>query len=95
MSSCSFGSVVVVKAQVQSDNAQDATQMGDAIKMLASLAAMQASNEPALANLAQSLQVTTNGAAVNLQISLPEVDLEQIVKPNAKAHPATRSLHPR
>lgn len=76
-----FGNVVVVKAQAVSDNAQNATQMGDALKLLASLAAMQAQNDPAAAALAQSLQITTQGNNVNVQVSLPEDQLQQIVKP--------------
>src|ERR1019366_5521324 len=37
-----FGTTVVIKAQAQADNPQDATSMGDALKLLASLAQMQA-----------------------------------------------------
>ena len=76
-----FGALVVVTAQAQADNAEDATQMGNAVKMLAMLAQMQAAKDPAAAALAQSLQVSTSGSTLNVSISLPEDQLQQIVKP--------------
>jgi hypothetical protein len=79
-----FGSVVVVTAQAQADNPQDATQMGDALKLLAMLAQMQAAKEPAAAALAQSLQVSTSGSTLNVSVSLPEDQLQQLVKPKAQ-----------
>jgi hypothetical protein len=78
-----FGNLVVVKAQAVSDNAQDATQLGDALKLLASLAAMQAGNDPAAAALAKSLEITTQGSTVNVQVSMPEDQLQQVLKPKA------------
>jgi hypothetical protein len=78
-----FGASVVVTAQATADNAQDAQQMGDAVKMLAMLAQMQAAKDPAAASLAQSLQVTTSGSTLNVSISLPEDQLQQLVKPHA------------
>lgn len=78
-----FGSLVVVTAQAQADNAQDATQMGDALKLLANLAQMQAANDPAAVSFAQSLQVSTQGSTLNVSLSLPEDQLQQIVKPKA------------
>jgi hypothetical protein len=80
-----FGTLVVVKAQAVADNAQDATQMGDAVKLLANLAQMQAAKDPAAASLAQSLQVSTQGSTLNVQISLPQDQLQQIVKPRVTA----------
>jgi hypothetical protein len=78
-----FGALVVVTAQAQADNAEDATQMGNAVKMLAMLAQMQAAKDPAAAALAQSLQVTTSGSTLNVSISLPEDQLQQVVKPKS------------
>jgi len=78
-----FGTSVVVTAQAQADNADDAKQMGDAVKMLAMLAQMQAANDPAAVALAQSLQVTASGSTLNVSISLPEDQLQQLVKPKA------------
>jgi len=85
-----FGNLVVVKAQAVSDNAQDATQMSDALKLLANLAAMQAGNDPTAAALAQSLQITTQGSTVNVQLSMPEDQLQQILKPKANVRTGPR-----
>ena len=86
-----FGAVVVVKAQATADNAQDATSMGDALKLLANLAQMQSGQDPTAAALAQSLQITTQGSTLNVQISLPEDQLQQIVKPKANVKKVQRA----
>lgn len=88
-----FGALVVVTAQAQADNAQDATQMGDAIKLLAMLAQMQAAKEPAAAALAQSLQVSTSGSTLNVSVSLPEDQLQQLVKPKGDLRKADLVKH--
>ena len=80
-----FGALVVVTAQVQAGNPQDAQQMADAVKLLANLAQMQAGNDPAAAALAQSLTVSTSGNTVNASVSLPEDQLQQAVKPKKAA----------
>jgi len=77
-----FGVNDVITAQAQADNAQDAKSMADALTLLASLAQLQAAKEPALADLAQSLKATSNGATLNVTLSLPESTLEQLI-----AHP--------
>lgn len=78
-----FGTPTVVTGQAQADNPQDATSMGDALKLLANLAQMQASKDPAAASIAQTLQVTTSGSTLNVTVSLTEDQLQQIVKPKA------------
>ncbi len=80
-----FGTNDVITAQATADNAQDAQSMADALKLLASLAQLQASKEPAAAQLAQSLQVTTNGTSLNLSASIPEATLEQLIHPDNTA----------
>jgi hypothetical protein len=78
-----FGTNDVITAQAQADNAQDAQSMADALKLLASMAQLQASKQPALAALAQSLQVSVSGTALNVTLSIPESTLEQLVHPDA------------
>lgn len=86
-----FGDTVVVKAQALADNADDATNMGNALKMLANLAAMQAQQNPAAAQLVQSLVVSTSGPTLNVQASLTEDQLQQAIKPSkANARPRAR-----
>jgi hypothetical protein len=87
-----FGALVVVTAQAQADNAQDATQIGDAVKMLGMLAQMQAAKDPAAAALAQSLQVSTSGSTLNVTISVPEDQLQQVVKPKGNIRRAEKAI---
>jgi hypothetical protein len=85
-----FGSNVLVTVQAVADNAQDATSAGDVVKMLASLAAMQAANDPTATSLLQSLQVSTSGTTLNVSISLTEDQLQQVVKPKSNMRPGGR-----
>ncbi len=86
-----LGPTVVVKAEAQADTAQNAQAMGDAVKLLASLAMLQASADPLVKQLAQSLVVTPQGNILTVELSLPQQQLQDIVKPNARnAVPAAR-----
>jgi len=89
-----FGANVVVSGQAQADNAQDAQSMSDALKLLASLAQLQAGKEPALAAVAQSVQISSSGATLSVSLSIPEATLEQLmVHPNnAPAHRPVRKM---
>lgn len=78
-----FGANVVVSASAQAANATDATQLGDTVKLLASLAQLQANSDPNLLALARSLNVTTNGAALNVSVSLPQDQLVALLKQGA------------
>lgn len=81
-----FGAMIVVTAQAQADTAQNAATMGDALKLLANLALMHAGqNNPQLTALVQSLVVTASGNLLKVTISLPQDQLQQIVKPKAAA----------
>lgn len=86
-----FGANVQFTAQAVADTPQDAGALSDVIKMVTSLAAMGAANNKdaaAIAQLLQSLQVTTSGATVNLSASVPESQVEALLnsalKPNSK-----------
>jgi len=50
-----------------------------------SMAQLQAAKHPEAAALAQSLAVTTQGITVKITLSLPEDQLQQLVKPQAAA----------
>jgi hypothetical protein len=78
-----FGTLVEVKGQAQADTAQNASSMADALKLLANLAAMQANNDPAAKSLLQSLTVSASGNLLNVSVSLPEDQLQQVLKPKA------------
>ena len=81
-----FGNVVTLTAQAQADNAADAESMAGVLQMLASMAQLQASSDPTAAALAQSLKISASGAAVNISVSLPEAQFEQLTQPKAAAH---------
>jgi hypothetical protein len=78
-----FGTNVVVSANAQAATATDATQIGDTLKLLASLAQLQANGDPNLLALSKSLNVTTNGAALNVSVSLPQDQLVALLKKGA------------
>jgi hypothetical protein len=85
-----FGANVTVTGQAQAANETDAKQMGDTVKLLASLAQLQSNGDPNLLALVQSLNVSTNGSVLNVSVSLPQDTLVQILKSGPKAHPAHR-----
>jgi hypothetical protein len=82
-----LGALIVVKAEVQADTAPNAQAMGDAVKMLASLAMLQNNVDPKVKQLVQSLTVATQGATLTLTVSMPQDQLQQIVRP-ASPNPA-------
>ncbi|PWT91332.1 MAG: hypothetical protein C5B56_03990 [Proteobacteria bacterium] len=88
-----FGANVVVTAQVQADTAQNATNLGDTLKLLASMAQLQAKGDATVTALANSLNVSTSGTTLNVTVSLPQDMLQNLVKPHAAAvhrHPAEK-----
>jgi hypothetical protein len=83
-----FGNNIVVTGQAMADTAQNAQAMADALKLLVNLAQMQAGNDPRVAALIQSLQINATGTVLNVSVSLPEDQFEQMVK--AKPQPQQR-----
>lgn len=87
-----LGTNVVVTAQAQADNAQDATNFAGLIQMLANMAKLQADKNPQAANLANALTVSSSGTNVNVTFTIPEDQLQNLmVQPKAAHHPAGRS----
>jgi hypothetical protein len=78
-----FGSVVVLTGQAQAATPQDASSLGDVMKLFVSMAQLQASQHPEAAALAQSLVVSAQGSTVKITLSLPEDQIQQLVKPKA------------
>jgi hypothetical protein len=85
-----FGASVVATVQAEADNAQDATSISGVLQLLASVAKMQAAQNAQLAALANAVAVTTDGSLVNVTFTLPEDQLQQLLK---QPRPAAR--HPR
>jgi hypothetical protein len=80
-----FGSMVVVTGQAKAATPQDASSVADVLKLFVSMAQLQASQHPEAAALAQSLVVSAQGSTVKITLSLPEDQIQQLVKPKAAA----------
>jgi len=83
-----FGSVVVLTGQAQAATPQDASSLGDVLQLFVNMAQLQAAKRPEAAALAQSLVVSTQGSTVKIILSLPEDQIQQLVKPKAAARKA-------
>ena len=79
-----FGSSVTLTAQAQADTERNASGIVDALKLLAGLAQMQASNDPQATALLQSLTVSAQGNSVNVGLSVPEDQFQQLVQPHPR-----------
>jgi hypothetical protein len=81
-----FGATVNFTAQLQTDTAQNATTLVGVIQFLANMAQLQdASRNPQAAAALQSLAVSASGNTVNISLSLPEDQFQQLVHPQAAA----------
>jgi hypothetical protein len=85
-----FGSVVVVTGQAQAATPQDASSLGGVLQLFVSMAQLQAAQLPEAAALAQSLAVTMQGSTVKITLSLPEDQIQQLLKHQAAAHGVIR-----
>jgi hypothetical protein len=85
-----FGPVVVVTGQAQAATPKDATSLGDVLQFFVNMAQMQAAQHPEAAALAQSLVVTTQGSTVKITLSLPEDQIQKLVKPQAAGRRVVR-----
>lgn len=86
-----FGPTVTLTAQAQTDTAQNATSMAGALQFLANLAQMQTAQNPQAGALLKSLTVTANDVYVNIGLSLPADQFEQLAKPRPAAARAITS----
>jgi hypothetical protein len=85
-----FGNSVVGTAAIQSDNAADATQLANTLQFLVNLAQMQSQQKNSqLPNLAQAISVTAQGTVVNVTITLPESQFQQLFQMQKAAAEAT------
>lgn len=84
-----FGANVVVTAQAQADNAQDATSLAGMLQLLANMAQLQADKNPQAAALAKNLTVSSSGVNINVAFTLPESQLQQLA-----SHPTPSARRP-
>ena len=80
-----FGDSVAATVAFQTDTAQNATQMANALQFLANMAQMQGGqNNQQLAALAKGLAVTTTGTTVKISLTLPEAQFQQLLQMQQK-----------
>jgi hypothetical protein len=78
-----LGANIELTGQALADTPQNATALADIVRMVASLVSMSAGQNPhvtAAAQLLQNLQVSTDGTAVNLSASIPESQVEALIR---------------
>jgi hypothetical protein len=80
-----FGAQVVFSGEATCDTAQNATTLGDVVKLLINLAQMQAGTDPTAAALVKSVTVTASGNLVNISASLPEDVFQTILQSGHKS----------
>jgi hypothetical protein len=89
-----FGNSVVGTAAIQADNAADATQLAATMQFLVNLIQMQSSQKSAqMASLAQGFSVNAQGTTVNVTITLPEAQFQQLFQMEKKAGGASPQVH--
>ena len=86
-----FGELVVFSGEAQCDTAQNAKTFGDMVQLLINMAQMQANLDPTAAALIKSVSVTTNGNLMNIQASLPQEVLQQLLQ-QSHNKPGTRGM---
>ena len=80
-----FGNSVVGTIAVQTDTAANAAQMANALQFLVNMAQMQSQNNPQLTSLAKGLTIGATGTTVNVVISMPQAQFQQLVQQQKKA----------
>jgi hypothetical protein len=80
-----FGNNVVGTAAIQADNANDATQLANTLQFFVNLMQMQSQKNPQLSSLAQGFTVNSQGTTVNVSITLPEAQFQQLLQMQKKA----------
>jgi hypothetical protein len=86
-----FGSNVQLNVQAQADNAQDAAGMAGVLQLLVNLAQANSAKNPQGAAALQNLTVSASGTAVNIALTLPEDQFQQLfAKPAAAKKAALR-----
>lgn len=88
-----FGASIQVSVQAIAASAQDASSIGDLTKFAVQMISAQGNgaNIPeAISTMLKSLVVSTDGTAVNVSLSMPEDQLESLIKTTTTVSPAAR-----
>ena len=89
-----LGSTVVVTVQATADNAQDATTLAQTLQLLVNIGQMQTGTNPNpnLTALLQGLSISAKGTLLNITVSLPEAQIQQLVQQASKT--TQNTVHP-
>ena len=89
-----FGATVVTTVQATADNAQDAATLAQTLQLLVNIAQMQTGTNPNpnITALLQGLAISAKGTLLNIAVSLPEAQLQQLVQ---QAKTTQNAVHPR
>ena len=88
-----FGNSVVATAAIETDTAQNATQMANAFQFLVNMMQMQSGqNSQQIAALAQGLAVTAAATTVNISLSLPQAQFRQLLQQLQQKKPAVPAV---
>jgi hypothetical protein len=85
-----LSSPVQISVEAQTDTDQNATSLADVLKFVLTMVTGQ---NPGAATLLNSLNVTTDHSTINVKLSIPEDQLEQLIqssKPSAEKSPRKR-----
>jgi len=83
-----FGTNVVMTGQAQADTAQNATAIAGLLQFLVNMAQLKAADEPQLQALAKALTVNASGATINISLTLPSTQFQELLQPKAAHHHA-------
>lgn len=77
-----FGTNVVATVQAQADNAQDAAGIAGLVQFGVSMVQAKAADQPQVQALVKALTVAADGTAVNLLLTLPSTQLQELIQSN-------------
>jgi hypothetical protein len=88
--SVTLASPVLISAEAQALTDQDATSLSDVLKFVVGMIAGNADSAP-FASLLQTLDVSTDHSTIKVKLSIPEDQLEELIKNAPLAHPTKAS----
>jgi hypothetical protein len=86
-----FGTNVVLSVQAQADTAQDAAGIAGMVQFLVNMAQAKAADEPQVQALAKALTVTADGTAVNISLTVPSTQLQEMIQSKSGSSPHAHS----
>lgn len=83
-----FGSTIEISGELTARNDQDASSLADVVKFFMSMAQMSSptSGNSEVSSLLHNLTVNTEANAVKVSLSIPENDVEMLIKMGAQHH---------